>query len=182
MNKLKNFIFHRKDASAKKISGFSLIELLVVVGIIGVLAAVAIPAYNIYSLSAAETAVEAEASGLMQALQACLISTDGDTLRCATEDVDMTVSNVCQPAGHNVAPTVSGCTFHRDPTNICYGSTRKVGAAFRHHCFYINTDTQIVKGLAGQGTIGMPPTWGFCSSQGGGCRYYNWLRWLQQNP
>ena len=173
MNKLKkllglspivDFMLHRKDAARKKTSGFSLIELLVVVGIIGVLAAVAIPAYNTYRLNAATTAVAAEASGLMKAVQSCLVNNNVPTCTM-TGDINMTITMACQPATA-VASTTDECAFKRLSNNVCYGSTRLVGTARRHHCFQLNLNTQEVRETDGAGTAGVVATMGFCNDMG----------------
>ena len=177
MNKLKKLLegplervlmLYRKDVTAKKTSGFSLIELLVVVGIIGVLAAVAIPAYNIYRLDAAETAAEAEASSLMKALQSCLVKNDIST--CATADVNMTVT-VDPPCAISTLTTMAnvanGCGYKADDVNICYDSTRIVGAAVRNHCFQLNAATQqVLETDDDTGTTTTPAGAGFCDNMG----------------
>ena len=48
-----------------KQSGFTLIELMIVVAIIAILAAIALPAYNSYRVKAAEGACQAEAKAYM---------------------------------------------------------------------------------------------------------------------
>ncbi len=56
-----------------KTKGFSLIELLVVIGIIGVLAAVAIPAYQSYSQNAARNALTVSLKNIGKAHQVCRV-------------------------------------------------------------------------------------------------------------
>ncbi len=52
--------------------GFSLIEVLIVVGIVGVLASIVIPAYNKYQSKAALRVINASITNISKALEACL--------------------------------------------------------------------------------------------------------------
>ena len=97
MDKIKSFL-----KKFKKRKGFSLIELLVVVGIMGTLAAVAIPAYNKYRKNAAEGAFTSTASNVGRAFHACMAVnpfTDCDSL--AKINVDC---NQCLSVTHATAP------------------------------------------------------------------------------
>ncbi|GAB1265037.1 type IVa pilus major pilin TapA [Aurantivibrio infirmus] len=58
-------------ASMKKQSGFTLIELMIVVAIIGILAAVALPAYQDYTKRAKFSEVVIGTSGLKTAVEIC---------------------------------------------------------------------------------------------------------------
>ena len=173
MNKLKkllglspivDFMLHRKDAARKKTSGFSLIELLVVVGIIGVLAAVAIPAYNTYRLNAATTAVAAEASSLMKAVQSCLVN--DTSANCIDTTIMGTITTPCMAVAGTPPISVDGCTFKLDMDDVCYDSTRVVGTATRHHCFQLDLATQSVVEETGSGTTTVSAGSGFCQSDG----------------
>ena len=64
------------DTKNKK--GFSLIELLVVIGIMGILAAVAIPNYSGHKDTARINSVNTVFASVVGALQVCLDVEDGD--------------------------------------------------------------------------------------------------------
>ena len=103
----------------------------------------------------------------MKALQACLVKETviGD---CADANVMGSVSVTCI-AGGSAANTVEGCRYaNNNPTtpNICYDSTRTVGAALRHHCFQLNAATQQVTETNDEGEAGMLAAAGFCQADG----------------
>ena len=83
MKKIKIFLKRAFSALTKqRVKGFSLIELLVVIGIIGVLAAVAIPAYQNYKDRAGRGAIVVSLKNVGKAHQVCRV--DDELSQCDT--------------------------------------------------------------------------------------------------
>ncbi|PRZ56485.1 type IV pilus assembly protein PilA [Paraburkholderia fungorum] len=89
----------------KAASGFTLIELMIVVAIIGVLAAIAIPAYNNYTTKAKFTEVVLAASPAKTAVATC--ATTGDCVSGSTISLSLVGSGTvpCVGAGAGCSPS-----------------------------------------------------------------------------
>ncbi|MEK6748818.1 MAG: pilin [Pseudomonadota bacterium] len=86
----------------RKSSGFSLIELLIVIAIIGILAGLAMPAYRTYAAKAKFSEVISATEPFKIAVSECLLR-EGDVAKCATEGSNGIPKNITANAGKYVA-------------------------------------------------------------------------------
>ncbi|HDN9013293.1 TPA: prepilin-type N-terminal cleavage/methylation domain-containing protein [Aeromonas salmonicida] len=125
----------------KKQSGFTLIELMIVVAIVAILAAIALPAYQTYTKKAKFTEVVAATGALKTAVEVCFSSTS-----------DMTT---CQDDGTNGIPTISGypkglvasLTLAAAPSNASAAMITATGED------EVDGDTYILTGEADNGSV-----------------------------
>lgn len=90
----------------KKQTGFTLIELMIVVAIVAILAAIALPAYQNYTNRAKFAEVISAAGGVKTQVDVCL-QTKGTIAQCDT-DTEVGVSLTAAANGANVASVTIG--------------------------------------------------------------------------
>lgn len=88
------------NSEMKKQSGFTLIELMIVVAIVAILAAVALPAYQTYTKRAKFSEVIAAVGPVKTAIEVCVAGASDDTK-----------AQACDDAGTAAAPKAYGYVF-----------------------------------------------------------------------
>jgi len=130
----------------KKQSGFTLIELMIVVAIVAILAAIALPAYQSYTLKARFTEVISAVAPYKTAMEVCVqthVHADGDfpdntqsTGGCVTPETDGIPPSV---AGQGANPAVASGNVASVDIAAADGSITATGGANVNNLTYVLT-------------------------------------------
>lgn len=140
----------------KKQSGFTLIELMIVVAIIGILAAIALPAYQTYTNKAKFSEVVVATGGVKTSVEIC-----GQTKVAAAASF----ANGCAVAGTNgVTSVATGSTYVATVEPSATGNDVLITATATGE---LNAETYTLTGtLTNDGQV----TW----TEGGSCQSLGW--------
>jgi len=100
----------------KKQTGFTLIELMIVVAIVAILAAIALPAYQKYTAKAKFTEVITATNGVKQQVELCIYDKGGKT-GCTN-----TATSGASGSGWNIAKAADYTTKYVDTITVTNGS------------------------------------------------------------
>lgn len=107
----------------RHLSGFTLIELMIVVAIIAILAAIAFPAYNNYRKAAAETACLAEMKGYANLALVTLFDNQAPPQApksaCETADDATAVGTSISASPHSPGSRTTTCSMESGGQGTC---------------------------------------------------------------
>ncbi|EPC3541146.1 pilin [Aeromonas hydrophila] len=137
----------------KKQSGFTLIELMIVVAIVAILAAIALPAYQTYTKKAKFTEVVAATGSLKTAVEVCF-NASGDMTQCLT-------------AGSNGIPAIAGYPkgFVQSLALAAAPSNASAAAITATATSALDSDTYIITGENDNGAVKWTKS-GTCTTSG----------------